>query len=314
VASHLTSHLTSHLIGLVGSAVAGSASPALFEAEADALGLRLVYRTLDVDQLGVLGGLGDLVRTAWRLGYTGLDVTHPCKNTIIKHLDGLDEDATALDAVNMISRRDGRSLGHNTDWSGFLAAFDDGLPGAAIGRVVVLGAGGAGSAIGHALLIQGTADLAIVDVEAGRAQTLAARLRARFPRAHVTAHDDPAAALSAGRADGLVNATPIGMDGHPGVPLPPALLASPLWVVDVIYRPWETALLAHARAAGCRALNGGGMLVHQAAQGFALLTGCTPDTARMLRHFNEVTTVEEQVRAESSVDVRSASKGFHSSM
>jgi shikimate dehydrogenase len=278
-----------HLIGLVGSAVAGSLSPALFEAEADALGLRLVYTTLDIDDFGPVGGLAGLVRAAWLLGYTGLDVTHPCKNTIIECLDGLDDDAKALDAVNMISRRDGRSLGHNTDWSGFLSAFDDGLPGAPTGDVVLLGAGGAGSAVGHALLSRGTTHLSVVDVDVNRAGTLAARLRARFPHADVTAHDDPGAALPAGNADGVVNTTPVGMDGHPGVPLPVGLLAAHLWVVDVIYRPWETELLARARATGCRVLNGGGMLVHQAAAGFRLLTGRSPDTGRMLHHFHDLT-------------------------
>ena len=286
--------VASHLIGLIGSGVAGSLSPALFEAEADALGLRLVYTTLDVDRLGAVGGLGDLVRTAWLMGYTGLDVTHPCKNAITGYLDGLDDDAATLDAVNMVSRRDGRSIGHNTDWSGFLAAFDDGLFGMPAGRVVVLGAGGAGSAVGHALLTRGTGHLAVVDVDAGRAHALAGRLRGRFPHAHVTAYGDPSVALRADRADGLVNTTPVGMDGYPGMPVPAALVAPHLWVVDVIYRPWETALLARARAAGCRVLNGGGMLVHQAAEGFRLLTGHPPDTGRMLRHFRDLTALSRR--------------------
>ena len=93
-------------------------------------------------------------------------------------------------------------------------------------------------------------------------------------------------------ADGLVNATPVGMVGHPGVPVPAELLQPPLWVADVIYRPLGTDLLRLAEEAGCRTLNGGGMAVFQAAQAFRLFTGVEPDGERMLSHFRELTCVD----------------------
>ena len=94
---------------------------------------------------------------------------------------------------------------------------------------------------------------------------------------------DRAAAIAA--ADGLINATPIGMDTHPGLPLDPALLRPDLWVAEVIYFPLETELLRRARALGCRTLDGTGMAVHQAVAAFRLFTGREPDPARMAATF-----------------------------
>jgi shikimate dehydrogenase len=90
-------------------------------------------------------------------------------------------------------------------------------------------------------------------------------------------------------ADGLVHATPTGMEGHPGIAVDPSLLHERLWVADIVYRPLETALLRAARERGCRTLDGGGMVVFQAAASFELFTGVRPDRARMLRHFAELT-------------------------
>jgi shikimate dehydrogenase len=90
-------------------------------------------------------------------------------------------------------------------------------------------------------------------------------------------------------ADGLVNATPVGMAGHPGLPVPPAFLHADQWVADVVYRPLRTELLRAARALGCRTVDGGGMVVFQAAEAMRLFTGRRPDAERMYRHFLELT-------------------------
>jgi shikimate dehydrogenase len=86
-------------------------------------------------------------------------------------------------------------------------------------------------------------------------------------------------------ADGIVNATPIGMANYPGTPVPAKLLRSGLWVADIVYFPLETELLRDARARGCRTMSGGGMAVFQAADAFRLFTGQEPDCERMLKHF-----------------------------
>lgn len=274
--------MKSYLIGLIGSGIEPSLSPALHEAEAAHLGLHYVYRLLDTDVLGE--DMGELLRTVRRLGYDGLNITHPCKQTVIEHLDELSEDAAKLGAVNTVVFETGRTIGHNTDWTGFAASFAQGLPDVPTDRIVQLGAGGAGAAVAYALLSLGVGRLTIVDADPQRAEELVQRLGDR--RAHLTTAAQLSAVLA--KADGLVNASPVGMAQHPGTPLSGDLLRQHLWVADIVYRPLETALLRQARALGCRTLDGGGMAVMQAAHALELFTGCTPDTGRMLAHLKEL--------------------------
>ncbi len=279
------------MVGLIGSSVATSLSPPLHEREADELGLRYVYQLIDIDALGLTADdVGELVVQAARMGFAGLNITHPCKQKVLGRLDELSPEARALSAVNTVVLHGGRSIGHNTDWSGFAEGFTRGLPGVALRDVVVLGAGGAGAAVAYALLGLGAQCLTVVDVVADRADQLVAALRGvagstgKIQSAGVVDLPD-----RLGRADGVVNASAVGMTPHLGTPIPPELLRPELWVADVVYRPLETELLAHARRAGCRTLNGGGMVVFQAAGAFRLFTGRAPDADRMYRHFLALT-------------------------
>jgi shikimate dehydrogenase len=264
----MTTLTRTYQVGLIGAGIGGSLSPALHEREAACLGLDYRYRVLDIEALGV--GVGELLARARDAGYAGLNVTHPCKQTVIEHLDELSPEAEALGAVNTVVLRDGRAVGHNTDLTGFAGSFERGLADASLRSVLLIGAGGAGAAVAHALRAE---RLAILDTDTERAARLAAAVGAE-----VADEIDPS-------VDGIVNATPTGMVGHGGTPVPQALLRPHMWVADVVYRPLETQLLRDARAAGCRTLDGGGMVVLQAAGSLALFTERTPDPERMLRHF-----------------------------
>ncbi|MER7176378.1 shikimate dehydrogenase [Streptomyces mesophilus] len=286
-----------YLIGLIGAGVGPSLSPALHEREADHLGLRYLYRLIDIDVLErPATAVGDLVRAARDLGFDGLNITHPCKQHVIAHLDALSPQAAELGAVNTVVFEDGRAIGHNTDVTGFAAAFTRGLPDRAMERVVLLGAGGAGAAVAHALLTLGTGRLTVVDAVPERAAALAASLDLHFgeERAHFAPADTLTAHVT--EADGLVHATPTGMAAHPGLPLPEELLHPGLWVADIVYRPLETALIRAARARGCAVLHGGGMVVFQAVDAFRIFTGREPDADRMLAHFTEITDQETAMR------------------
>lgn len=277
-----------YLVGLIGSDISTSLTPPMHEREADALGIRYLYRVLDLDDLGVPStAVGELVAAARLAGYDGLNITHPVKQLVLDHLDELSPEAEAIGAVNTVVFTAGRAVGHNTDLAGFSRALTTGLPGAALGTVVLLGAGGAGAAIGHALLALGVSDLRVVDVDRTRSERLAAALADRFGPRRATAgeHGDPGMLDG---ADGLVHATPTGMAGHPGLPVPAALLRPDLWVVDIVYRPLETEFLRAARDRGCQVLDGGRMVVFQAADTFRLITGREPDPERMLRHFDAI--------------------------
>lgn len=274
------------LVGLLGAGIAGSLTPGLHESEADRLGLAYTYRTIDLDALGGQPARSaDLVRNAAELGYDGLNVTHPSKQLVQDGLDELSPDARILGAVNTITFHGGRAVGHNTDHTGFIGGFRAGLPSALINSVVQVGAGGAGAAVAYALLDAGAAHLVIADIEPARAESLAGRLASHFPTSEVVAARTDSIAGHIRTADGLVNTTPIGMTGHPGIPVDASLLHPGLWVADVIYRPLETALIIAAREKGCAVLDGGRMVVGQAAAAFELFTGIPADPDHMLAAF-----------------------------
>ncbi len=275
------------LLGLVGAGIQASRTPPMHEREGGEQGFRLSYQTIDLERLGIgPEALPELLVSAERMGFAGLNITHPCKQAIIPHLDELSADAAALGAVNTVVLRNGRRFGHNTDWWGFSESFKRGLPGAGLDSVVQLGAGGAGTAVAHALMTLGVRELILSDRDQSRAEDVAAALNDRFARFgthRVRVSEDLAAEMAA--ADGLVHCTPTGMDKYPGQPLPAELLRPELWVAEIVYFPLETALLRAARRIGCRTLDGGGMAVFQAVEAFRLFTGMKPDHERMLRHF-----------------------------
>lgn len=272
------------LVGLIGQGIQGSRSPYLHEQEARAQGLRCLYQLVDLEvlQLGP-EALPQLLQAQQLMGFAGSNITHPCKQAVIEHLDELSDDARAMGAVNTVVFKDGKRIGHNTDCYGFAESFKRGLPEVALGRAVQLGAGGAGAAVAHAALSLGVQRLALYDADPARAAALADRLCSHFGPERAVCVTDLQDEMA--RADGLIHATPVGMLGHPGLPLPAEYLRPELWVAEVVYFPLETELLKTARALGCRTLSGGGMAVFQAVGAFELFTGIKPDAERMLRQF-----------------------------
>lgn len=278
-----------YLVGLVGQGVGPSLTPALHMAEGRAHGLDYVYRTIDLTTAGIAPDrIGEVLVWARALGYNALNITHPCKRLVIEHLDALDDDAAALGAVNTVVFEGSRTVGYNTDAPGFGTGFSEGLPDAATTTVTLVGAGGAGAAVGHALLDMGAEHVTVVDLDVDRATVLARELADRHPTARVDASEFDKLSVLLTVSDGIVHCTPTGMADHPGMPFDAALLHPGLWVADIVYRPLNTALLTAAREAGCRTLDGGHMAVHQATTAFELITGITPDAARMSRHFRSL--------------------------
>jgi shikimate dehydrogenase len=277
------------LLGLIGAGIQRSLTPAMQEEEARAQGLRLHYQLIDLDASSTdAGALPTLLTAARIMGFAGLNITYPCKQAVIPLLDALSDEARAMGAVNTVVFKDGRATGHNTDGSGWRWGFERDLPGADLSRVVLLGAGGAGSAIAHAALRMGAKSLVLVDSDTARAGELTERLNALYEGRRASYTTDPAAALAG--ASGLIHATPTGMDKLPGLPLPKALLRPELWVSEIVYFPLDTALLQAARAIGCRVATGAGMAVGQAVGAFRHFTGREPDTGRMQAHMQALLT------------------------
>lgn len=275
------------LLGLIGAGIQRSLSPALHEEEGRHHGLRLHYQLIDLEAAAVgVEALPELMRAIRVIGFAGLNITYPCKQSVIRLLDALSEEARAIGAVNTIVREGDRLVGHNTDGSGWSWGFKRALPGADLSRVVLLGAGGAGSACADAVLRLGAGQLAIVDQDWSRAAELAARLNLHFRGNRATPVQEISAAING--ATGLIQATPVGMAGRPGMPLAEELLRPSLWVSEIVYVPLETPLLKAARRIGCRTADGGHMNVGQAVRGFKLFTGCDADAARMEAHFRKL--------------------------
>lgn len=269
------------LAGLVGDHIQGSLSPAVHEEEAAALGIPMVYRIIDLAHAGWDGReLPRILDTAAAMGFDGLNITHPYKMAIVPLLDALEGDAALLGSVNTVVFRDGRKVGHNTDSHGFADSWRRNLGGLPVQRVAQIGAGGAGLATALAMLNNGAQELSIFDMDRDRTANLVQRLSATFPARKIAVAASAAEALAL--ANGVVQASPVGMYSMPGLPFDPGLLSPSMWVADVIYTPRETALLHAARVLGCSVMNGEGMIVLQAAEAFDLFTGARANRERMM--------------------------------
>jgi shikimate dehydrogenase len=285
------------LIGLIGANIQGSLSPALHEDAFVAASITGHYHLMDLDRLPGRR-LDDLLSAARMAGFAGVNITYPCKEAAVALVDALSPEATEIGAINTVTfDRGGRTTGHNTDRIGFRNSFEETLGRAAVeGRTaLLLGAGGAGRAAAFALLDLGAECLLVHDKDSARAEHLVANLVTQFKRPCSRAAADVVAALP--QVAGVVNATPVGMLGIPGSPVPVEQVRPRHWVVDVIYTPLETELIKAARANGARVLGGAGMCVHQAAEAFRLFTGIAPDIARMRRTFMTAASVRDRTLA-----------------
>ena len=243
---------------IIGWPVAESLSPAIHNAAFAALGLDWTYIPLAVRPGAIEEGMG-LLR---ELGVEGANVTMPHKRVVVRLLDRVDDEAAALDAVNTIVREGSILVGHNTDGAGFLAALAEEASFIPAGKsAVVLGAGGAARAVAVALARAG----ASVRVSARRPEQ-AAEVAALAPGIDAAAWGEEL------KADVVVNATPL----RDGLPLQQLGFGPGVLAVDLIYLPPLTDFVRFAREAGAAALDGLGMLVHQAALSFRLWTGVDP--------------------------------------
>jgi shikimate dehydrogenase len=278
------------LLGLIGSPIMSSAAPAMHEAAADALGQRAHYRLIDVpgaDQ-AKLKAMLDGVRL---LGFSGVNVTFPYKEAVIPLLDALAPGAAAIGTANTVVVRDGKLTGHNTDATGFAAAFKAVLRSPGDAPVALIGAGGVGRAIGFAFAELGARSLRIVDSDGSKARELAARLKDRM---QTDVCDSVAQALDG--AGGVINGTPIGMLPNRDTPVPPESLRADLFVADAVYTPLWTPLLQAARAKGCRVMTGRELCIYQAADAFRLFTGLEAPLERIGAAFDAVIAKRNEPR------------------
>ncbi len=262
------------LAGVVGWPVAHSLSPALHgfwiaEHKLDAAYVPLAVKSED---------FGAALTLLPKLGFRGLNVTLPHKEAAFALTESHDDAARMTGAVNTIVFEHGRALGRNTDVSGFIALLGDNGIASLDGPAVVLGAGGAARAVVAALLGLGASDVVIVNRTSDKAVALGAAFGAQ-----VKAQPWDALSYTLARAQIVVNTTSLGMTGQPPLAIDLAPLSNDAAVCDIVYRPLETGLLRAARSRGLKAIDGLGMLLHQAVPGFAAWFGVTPKVTPALR-------------------------------
>lgn len=266
------------MVGIIGYPVSHSLSPAMHNTEFSHLDLDFVYLAWEVAP----GHVPEAVRGLRVLGAVGFNVTVPHKQSVVAELDCLSEEAKQIGAVNCVRFEGGRSVGYNTDADGWREDVEQVLALKGL-SVCVVGAGGAARAVAIGACRAGVASLVICNRRFENAEALGELVQHFFPAVEVKwsslCGEDCRRLLRSCQV--VVNATPVGMSGKGGVPIPPEWLMPGQFVYDTIYTPAETELLRQARARGCRTRNGIGMLVRQGARAFELWTGHKPDLSRM---------------------------------
>ncbi len=264
------------LAGVMGWPVAHSRSPLLHGFWLDQYRIDGAYVPMAVRPEDLATALHALPR----LGFAGCNLTLPHKEQALDLVDRLDPIARRIGAVNTIVVIDGKLEGRNTDAFGFIENLRTALPGwnAAAGPAVVLGAGGAARAVLVGLLDQGAPEIRLVNRGRERAESLARSLGGAI---RVVDWRERADALDGAAL--LVNTTSLGMSGQPPLELALDALPGTALVHDIVYAPLETPLLAAARRRGNAAVDGLGMLLHQARPGFLAWFGTMPEVSPALR-------------------------------
>ncbi len=264
---------------LVGAGLGASLSPALHQAAYAAAGVEGRYRLHDIEEQGeAAADLPTIFNSLLAEELNGFNVTHPFKTRILPLLDEVSPDAAATGAVNTVAIRDGRTTGHNTDWLGFRALWEGLKTGE--GPVLVLGAGGAGRAVIHALRSLKVTPVLLFDPDVQAAESLCRDFAGVEPVSDVS--------TAAERTRTIVNASTVGMHGRGGLPLPAEALTPHHAVAEVVYFPLETPLVLSAREIGCEVATGDTMCFEQAAAAFELMNGLAADRKAMSEAFKQL--------------------------
>ena len=257
-----------NVLAIIGHPVAHSLSPLMHNFAAKKLGLPYTYVAFDVEPAQV----GKAVAGIRALGVAGVNVTVPHKKAVMRHLDGIDDEARAIGAVNTIINRGGKLYGTNTDGIGFLRSLEKKGFNPKGKKAVIIGAGGSSRAIGVSLLRKGITSLSVINRSKNSGNMLVDTL-SHFGSAVLIQKKEAKRCRSAvAEADLVVQTTPLGMKKGDPPPLDAAFRKGQL-VYDIIYAPVETRFLAVARKAGADTMNGLAMLVYQGSESFRLWTG-----------------------------------------
>ncbi len=269
-------------LGLIGKGIGRTQSNTLHQVCGALCGLNVTYDLFDVADGGPDFDLAARLGDCAGQGFAGVNVTHPFKQQAHDLTTPSAEVPAGLTSVNTVVFRGGEMISFNTDYSGCVRVL--GRTVAPAGRVLLMGAGGVGIAIAHAVARCGADEIAIADTDGDRAAALAKAVMTAAPGMTArVAMDDLIG--EARRADGLINATPLGMHQYPGCVLADGAFGGQRWAFDAVYTPVETTFSGLARAAGLEVVSGFDLFVCQALDGFEKFTGIRVAEDRARRAF-----------------------------
>jgi shikimate dehydrogenase len=269
--------MTAIKLGLIGDNIARSRAPVLHGLVGDQNGVAVTYdRLVPKDR----GETFDQVFAACKAeGYRGINVTYPYKEQVAQKLRIDDPLVQAIGAVNTVIFDADGPRGHNTDYSGFTAAYGRVRGIEPTGRALMIGTGGVGRAVAFGLAALGANDLALVDRDLVKAEALANDLRRAAPNLTVSVGNDAVAAAKG--AAGVINCTPVGMVGYDGTPLPLAAMAMASWAFDAVYTPVKTQFLTDAAASGLQVISGWELFFYQGVHAWEFFAGLPLDEDRL---------------------------------
>jgi shikimate dehydrogenase len=266
-------------LGLIGDNIAASRSPELHRLCGDLCGLDVSYERIVPPKLGV--SFKAALEMCRQSGMRGVNVTYPYKEGVVPLLSATSASVAQIGSANTVVFSPAGATGHNTDHSGFIAAWRTAFGDAGPGAVALIGAGGVGRAIGFALAALGASALTIFDADMERAEGLESALGAAG--VSTPARISTTLATAVKHVEGVANGTPVGMVGTPGSPVPRELLGPQRWAFDAVYTPRDTLFLRQAREAGLTVLDGYELFFHQGIAAFELFTGHRPDDLGAVR-------------------------------
>jgi shikimate dehydrogenase len=262
-------------LGLIGDNIAASRMPKLIRLSGEMCGIDVSYDLLVPKEQGL--DFDGLFARCEREGFRGLNITLPYKIRVLPKLDVADPTLRRVGSANTVVFGTGQPLGFNTDFTGFIAAWQNHFGGAAPGIVAVAGAGGVGRAVSFALMELGATEVRLYDGRREMCEALAADIRSQNTLVCNTIDE----ALSG--SDGVVNCTPLGMFGYRGSAIPAGLLPGRRWAFDAVYTPMETEFLLASRAAGLAIMGGYELHFYQGILAFQHFTGKMPHDLAELR-------------------------------
>jgi shikimate dehydrogenase len=257
------------LYGIFGCPVEHTFSPGMHNAAFKKLGMDACYVPFAVKP----EKLEEAVRAILPLGLCGLNITVPHKERVIAYLDELSEEARLINAVNTIEVKNGKLVGHNTDGRGFLRSLKEDAGFKPKGKkYFIIGSGGAARAVGFSLALAGANKIIFYDLDASKANALAADIREKAGVESASVSEDVVGGY-ASEADCLINATPLGLKKTDFLPIRKEYVLKKHLICDLVYNPPVTALLKVAKKQGAKVFSGLGMLLYQGVIAFEVWTG-----------------------------------------